>query len=100
MEAGEGEGYHSAIKEKHYRLKYFEALDLAITRIQERFNQPGYDMYKNLESLLLKAVKQEDYSNEIQEVLSFYGDDFQEMDLNTQLQYKPLEQNLLVSLVL
>ena len=34
----------------------------------------------------MKAAKQEDYSNEIQEVLSFYGDDFQETDLNTQLQ--------------
>ena len=34
----------------------------------------------------MKAAKQEDSSNEIQEVFSFYGDDFQEMDLNTQLQ--------------
>ena len=34
----------------------------------------------------MKAAKQEDYSTEIQEVLSFYGDDFQETDLNTQLQ--------------
>ena len=86
LEVGEGEGHHSATVEEHYRQKYFEALDLAINGIQERFNQPGYAIYKQLESLLLKAAKQEDYSNEIQEVLSFYGDDFQETDLNTQLQ--------------
>ena len=86
LEVGKGENYHSATIEEHYRQKYFEALDLAITGIEERFNQPGYDMYKHLESLLLKAAKQEDYSTEIQEVLSFYGDDFQETDLNTQLE--------------
>jgi len=34
----------------------------------------------------LKAAKQEDYSNEIQEVLSFHSDEFQEMNLKTQLQ--------------
>ena len=86
LEVGKGEGHYSATVEEHYRQKYFEALDLAINGIQERFNQPGYAIYKQLESLLLKAAKQEDYSNEIQEVLSFCGDDFQETDLNTQLQ--------------
>ena len=85
LEVGEGESYHSATIE-HYHQKYFEALDLGITGIEERFNQPGYVIYKHLESLLLKAAKQEDYSTEIQEVFSFYGDDFQETDLNTQLQ--------------
>ena len=86
LEVGEGEGYHSSTIEEHYRQKYFEALDLAIAGIQERFDQPGYAIYKNLECLILKAAKQEEYSNEIQEVLSFYGDDFQETDLRTQLQ--------------
>ena len=86
MEVGEGEGYHSSTIEEHYRQKYFEALDLAISGIQERFDQPGYAIYKHLECFILKAAKQEEYSNEIQEVLSFYGDDFQKTDLRTQLQ--------------
>jgi len=42
FEVGEGEGYHSSTVEEHYCQKYFEALDLAINRIQERFDQPGY----------------------------------------------------------
>ena len=67
LEAEEGEGYHSATIEEDYRLKYFEALDLAITGIkkrfnqsdyldlaitgiQERFNQSDYAIYKHLES--------------------------------------------------
>ena len=56
---GEGERYHSATIKEHYHQKCFEALDLAITGIEERFNQPGYAIYKLLESLLLKAAKQE-----------------------------------------
>ena len=58
LEVGEGESYHSATIEELYRQKYFEALDLAITGIEERFHQPGYTIYKHLESLLLKAANQ------------------------------------------
>lgn len=45
-----------------------EAIDLAITSIQDHFDQPGYPIYRNLETLLLKAVNKEDYSVELQEV--------------------------------
>ena len=86
LEYGDGEGYHSLTIEEHYRQQYFEALDLAISSIQDRFNQPGYATYKNLESLLLKVVNQGDYSAELQEVVSFYGDDVNEVELTTQLQ--------------
>ena len=48
FEVREGEGYHSGTVEEHYHQKYFEALDLAINGIQERFDQPGYAIYKHL----------------------------------------------------
>ena len=48
LEVGKGESYHSATIEEHYRQNYLEALDLAITGIEERFNQPGYAIYKTL----------------------------------------------------
>ena len=59
---------------------------MAVTSIQDRFDQPGYATYKNLESLLFKLANQTDYSAELQEVVSFYGDDINEVDLTTQLQ--------------
>ena len=34
----------------YYRKSYFEAIDFIISSIQERFDQPGYRMYKNIES--------------------------------------------------
>ena len=39
-----------------YHVAYIEAIDLAISTIQDRFDQPGYAMYRNLEKLLLKAT--------------------------------------------
>lgn len=37
----------------------YEALDLVISGIKERFDQPGYKLYSNLEALLVKAAKKE-----------------------------------------
>ena len=86
LEYGDGEGYHSLTTKEHYRTQYFEAIDLAISSIQDRFDQPGYAIYKYLESLLLKVANQADYSAKLHEVVSFYGDDIHEADLTTQLQ--------------
>ena len=86
LEVGHGDAYHSPTIQEHYRRQYFEAIDMAYARIQVRFDQPGYAIYRNLESLLLKAANQENYSTELQEVIAFYGNDFNESELSTQLQ--------------
>ncbi len=86
-EIGDGEGFHLSIVEDHYRLLYFEAIDLAIMSIQDRFNQSGFLMYQNLEELLIKAANSKDYSSEMEKVVSFYGDDFESKEqLSTQLE--------------
>lgn len=86
FEIGDGDPHQSSTVEDHYRQIYFEALDLVISGIQDRFNQPGYILYQNLEELLVKAANKKDYSAELQHVLSFYGDDFKEEELRTQLE--------------
>ena len=43
-------------------------------------------MYKNLEELLLKASHGEEYSNELQIVMGFYGNDFEPTQFSAQLQ--------------
>ena len=63
-----------------YRVLYFEALGL-ITCISDRFEQLGYKTYA-----LLKAAKSLDYQEELQFVLSFYGSDFDSLQLSTQLE--------------
>ena len=62
--------------EYYFREIYFEALDLAISGIEDRFNQPGYQTYANVQALLLKAAGVQPYQEELQFVLDFYGTDF------------------------
>ena len=85
-EIGDGECYSSATVEEHYQQIYFETLDFVITGIQDRFDQSGYMMYKNLEQLFVKATNKRDYSLEFQEVITMYGENFNESELSTQLQ--------------
>lgn len=77
---------HPLTVEDYYRPMYFEALDLAICSIENRFDQPGYRVYQNLEQLLILAANKGEYSAVIEEVLSFYHDDFDRGELATQLE--------------
>ena len=86
FEIGTGVGHQHESVEDLYRCQYFEAIDLVITGIKERFNQPGYCMYRNLEELLMHAANQKDYSRQLDEVVSFYTDDVQPQLLQAQLQ--------------
>ena len=71
--------------ESFYRHTYYEALNFLVCGIKERFDQPGYKLYSNLEALLVKAAKKENYNEELQCVTDFYKDDFDHDQLNMQL---------------
>ena len=72
--------------EDYYRQMYFEALNLITTSICNIFDQPRYKMYCNIQELLLKAAKNEQYQAELDLVDDFYGSDLNQYLLNTQLQ--------------
>ena len=78
--------------EDHYRHLYYEAIDLVIMSINNRFDQPGYNIYKNLQNLILKACSGRSYTNELDFVCSFYKD-LNKQQLQTQL---PLIRALVV----
>ena len=82
---GSASTYHVTV-EDHYRVIYFEALDLITSRIDDRFNQPGYKTFAKVEALLLKAAAAQAYEEELQFLLSFYGSDFDALLLPTQLE--------------
>ena len=50
---------------------YHEALDSAIITTENCFNQPGYLMHYNVESLPIKAAYQQDFTVEYQKVTDF-----------------------------
>ena len=60
-------------------------LDLVISGIKARFDQPGYKTYVKLESLLVKAANKEDFEGELKFVTDFYKDDLNEEQLRPQL---------------
>ena len=56
LEIGSSESDHPSSPKEYYRRIYYEALDLAVNCIKNRFDQSGYAMYKNLETLLVTAA--------------------------------------------
>lgn len=85
-EVGSAEGSRSTTVEDHYRRQYYEALDIAIASITSHFDQPGYVMYRNLESLLVSAANGQVYDEYFELVATFYKDDFDRALLSAQLQ--------------
>ena len=75
--------YHSTPK-GHYHQIFYEAVDLIVHAIDDRFDQPGYRTYRCLEDLVLKATNNEDFSEKLQVVVSVYGSDIDAPTLQTQ----------------
>ena len=97
----EGQSPHFPKTEMEYfRGIYLDALDLLLNGIKTRFDQPGYGIYSNLESLLLKAASGCDFTSELSSVCSFFGSDINRDLLETQLTIlkKQSQENSLTSL--
>lgn len=89
---------------EHYRVLYYEAFDVITSCISDRFQQPGYKIYAKVQTLLLKAAKSINYQEELEFVLSFYGSDFDSLQLSTQLEifsqsFKTVEEVTLSSIL-
>ena len=76
--------FHTSPK-LYYRQLYYGAVDNVINCLKDRFNQPGYKLYCNLEQLLLKACQQKAFEDEFQVICSFYKEDFYPDILRAQL---------------
>ena len=74
-EVGEAEQWYPQTAEDLYKPIYYEALDLIVSAITERFDQPSFKAYAKLEALLLKSCKSEDISNELAFVKELYYQD-------------------------
>ena len=84
-EVGESEGDFLADEETHYRVIYYAALDQVISSIKARIEQPGYQVYSHLESLLLNAMNKVDYIEHFEFIIGYYGEDFNSDQLKLQL---------------
>ncbi len=77
--------FDTGVKE-YYKRIYYEALDLIVNCIKRRFDQEGYQIYRNLQDLLLKAVRKESYEDCLGVVTSFYDTDLDTSQLRLHLE--------------
>ena len=61
--------------EQLYRRICFEALDLIVSSIEERFDLPSFKAYSNMESLLMGALNSQDVSSQMDYMKENYADD-------------------------
>ena len=85
FEVGSSSGHFHTTVEDHYRAVYYEVLDLVVEGIKDRFNQRGYSVFQHLEELLLKTCKGESTAAELDYVCTFYGNDIDRQQLDSQL---------------
>ena len=71
------EPYHATTPKEHYRIIYFEVLDVMISSVKERFCRASCDIFANLESFLLQNVNHPEQNNEELErsISEIYEDD-------------------------
>ena len=86
LEIGRGAGYHPATPKEFYSQQYFECLDFIASAIKDRFDQPGYKALQELENLLVKAARREEYTAELAFAVNRYSADIVPSSLETQLQ--------------
>ena len=69
----------------HFRPIFFQAVDTIVLSIKERFNQQGYQQYRQLEGVLLKGVNGVSCVEEKAAVQDLYGDEINMSTLDAQI---------------
>ena len=66
---------HPQTVDDHYRQMYYEAIDVVVALIKDRFNQPSYKAFAALETLLLSVIDGKPFEDEMRHLQTIYGDD-------------------------
>ena len=79
------EAHHSITHHDHYWKHFYQAIDVLISSVHDQFNQPSFLAFENLESLLIKTLKNEDTSVEMKFSCENYGSNIILSDLHVDL---------------
>ena len=79
------EAYYPTTVEEYFKKIYFEAVDSILTEIKDRFEQPCFIIFSNVEQLFLKSIKKECYQQELDDLLPLYCKDVDATALPTEL---------------
>lgn len=98
FEVGSGTASFPETAKDLYRKVYFEALDVIIASIDERFNQPSFVAYKHMETLLIGFLESKDISVQMEYLKENYAEDIKLEYLFVQLDiFKMLMKNTKIS---
>jgi len=70
--SSKGPAHQPSTPRDRYQTIYYESLDTLISSINERFSQPSFESYEQMEGLLLKSIESLDVSEEIQYLSKHY----------------------------
>ena len=84
--SSETSSHHSESPRDHYRVLFYEVVDALVSSVQERFNQPSFLIFEQLESLSIKTLKGEETTKELSSVESNYQSDINVEELEVELQ--------------
>ena len=66
---------------------FYQTIDMVVNCIRDRFQQKDYiETLQTMEILPLKALREEDFGHELQQMSSFFSSDLDKFELETQLQ--------------
>ena len=68
--------HHPETPEEMYRQIYRDAVEA----IKSRFDQPDFEVYKNIQEVFFKSLKGEQFSSELNNIHEVFGDDFKKDD--------------------
>ena len=63
---------YAVTPEQVYRI-YFEAQDLIVSSIEERFDQPSFKAYSNMESLVIGVLSSQDVPSQMDFMKQYYA---------------------------
>ena len=86
IEIGTGEPTYPVTAQDYYRRIYLEAFDLMMNAIDQRFDQPSFDTYAKIESLLIKTLNSQDKSEELKFMEKLYNDNVNISELTAQME--------------
>ena len=79
------EPYYPTTVKEHFKAIYFETIDAVHKALRERFEQPSFIIFSNVEQLLLGSINGESYQKEYNDFVSVHADDVETTALPSEL---------------
>ena len=79
------EPYYPNLVKEHFEVINYKTIDAVHNVLKERFEQPSFIIFSNVEQLLLKSINGESYQKEYDNFVSVYANDVKRTALPSEL---------------